>query len=177
MTKSFRQLLLKIQLLPYRLGFHKHVTRNTQHATRNTQHALPEFSNIGEGTYENGRKSYLPDVVTTQRYLLYMRGSDTNHCTVATAGASPLGPSDDQADENDIPIAINLLGAVKGTVRVITDGTINDGNYVKCGASGIATAASTGDVSFGIAVIPTDATKANGDTITIIPALPAKYAF
>jgi len=170
LTKSFRQLLLRLQLLPYTLGF-----RNS--ALRISQSALTEFTNIGEGTYEHGRKAYLPDVVTTQRWLLYMRGSDTNHCTVATAGASPLGPSDDQADESDIPIALNLLGAVKGTVRVVTDGTINDGSYVKCGASGVATAATAGDVSFGIAVIPTDCSKASGDTISIIPMAPAKYQF
>jgi|HubBroStandDraft_6_1064221.scaffolds.fasta_scaffold290415_2 hypothetical protein len=170
LTKSFRRILLKLQLLPFALGLRKS-------AIRNQQSALAEFTNIGEGTYENGHKSYLPDVVTTQRYLLYMRGSDTNHCTVATAGASPLGPCDDQADENDIPITINLLGAVKGTVRVVTDGSINDGSYVKCAANGVATAASAGDVSFGIAVIPTDCTNANGDTITIIPMAPAKYQF
>jgi hypothetical protein len=170
LTKSFRRILLKIQLLPFSLGL-------GSSALRTSSSELIQFVNIGEGTYENGRKSFLPDVVTTQRYLLYMRGSDTNHCTVATAGASPLGPSDDQADENDIPITINLLGAIKGTVRVVTDGTINDGSYVKCGASGVATAASTGDVSFGIAVIPTDCSKASGDVITIIPALPAKYSF
>lgn len=169
-NKTFRKLLLKLQLLPFSLGLRKP-------AIQNPPSAIAQFFNIGDGSYENGRKSFLPDVVTTQRYLLYMRGSDTDHCTVATAGASPLGPSDDQADENDIPITINLLGAVKGTVRVVTDGSINDGSYVKCAASGIATAAAAGDVSFGIAVIPTDCSKASGDTITIIPMAPAKYQF
>jgi hypothetical protein len=136
-----------------------------------------QFANIGEGTYGHGYKSYIPDAATTARYLLYKKGTDVDHCAICGAGDDPLGPSDDQAGSDSVPIAIALLGAVMGTVRVVTDGTIADGDYVKCGANGQATKATTGDLSFGRARIATDASSAAGDVITIIPVMPAKYAF
>jgi hypothetical protein len=138
-----------------------------------------QFANIGEGTFENGLKSYIPDAATASRYLLYKTGSDADHCAVCGLNDTPLGPSDDLADANnlDLPIAIKLLGAVKGTLRVVTDGTIVNGSRVKCGAAGQATAAVTGDVSFGIAIITSDGSSAAGDPIQIIPAIPQKYAF
>ena len=136
-----------------------------------------QFANIGEGSYEKGLRSYIPDAAAGSRYLLYTRGSDADHCAVAGAGADPLGPSDDQAGSDGVPIAINVLGAGVGTIRVTADGTLADGNYVKCGANGYATKASTGDLSFGRALISTDTSANNGDVITIIPMAPAKYAF
>lgn len=135
-----------------------------------------QFCNIGEGTYSDGRKSYLADAATSSRYLLYKKGTDVDHVAITGAGDDPLGPSDDQA-EAGMPIAINLLGAVKGTIRVVTDGTVDDGEYVKAGANGKVTAASTTDLSFGRAIIPSDCSKADGDVITIIPMAPAKYVF
>lgn len=136
-----------------------------------------QFANIGEGTYAHGKKSYIPDAATSARYLLYKKGSDVDHCAICGAGDDPLGPSDDQAGADGVPIAINLLGATEGTLRVTTDGTVNDGDYVKCAANGQVTHANTGDLSFGRAVIPSDCSSAAGDVITIRPALPAKYAF
>src|SRR5688572_11030787 len=81
-----------------------------------------EFCNIGEGTYDNGVKSYLPDATTDSRYLIYKEGSDGDHVALCGAGEIPLGCSDDQADSTTTPISINLFGAKPGTVRVITDG-------------------------------------------------------
>src|SRR5690348_13823183 len=100
-----------------------------------------EFCNIGEGTSDTGVKSYLPDATTSARYLLYKIGTDGDHCAITGAGDTPLGSSDDQADSTTTPIAINLFGAVRGTVRVVTDGTISNGNRVKAGATGKVTVA------------------------------------
>lgn len=138
-----------------------------------------QFANIGEGTFEHGLKSYIPDSGTTSRYLLYKIGSDNDHCVVCGAGDTPLGSSDDLADANnlDVAITIKLFGAMKGMTRVITDGTVANGNRVKAGAGGKVTVAVTGDPSFGIAVFGTDTSSANGDTITIIPCVCQKYAF
>lgn len=139
-----------------------------------------QFANIGEGSYEHGQKSYLPDASTTARYLLYKQGSDADHCVVAGSADVPLGPSDDQADTtNLVPIAINLLGAIRGTVRVTTDGTITNGSKVGMSGTtaGYAGAQTTGNLSFGIAVIPTDCSANAGDVIEIIPMAPMKYAF
>ena len=135
------------------------------------------FANIGEGTFEHGVKSYTADAATTGRYLLYKKGTDVDHCAIAGLNDVVLGPSNDQAVLGD-PIAIQLLGAAKGTLRVQTDGTIADGDYVKSGAVGQATKATTGDAGiFGIAVIGTDASAAANDVITIRHTLPSKLAF
>jgi len=138
--------------------------------------ASVSFANIGEGSYEDGKKTYLADADTSARYLLYKIDSDVDHVAIAGAGDDPVGPSDDQAAAGTA-ISINVLGARKGTVRVITDGTIANGDYVKAAASGQVTKASTTDLSFGRANLGTDTTRGAGDVITIIPVMPAKYVF
>jgi len=146
-----------------------------------------QFCNIGEGSTESGQITYVPDAATTRRYLLYKRGtgvnaSATRSVTLTTAAADyPLGSSDDQADLAWISqgIAIKLFGAIRGTTRVISDGTIVDGSWV--GPSGVtngyATVATTGNCTIGKAIVPPDAIIAAGDPVEIIPVLPTKYAY
>ena len=136
-----------------------------------------QFANIGEGVSDTGAKMFIPDAVTTSRYLLYKKGSDVDHVAITTTGETPIGSSDDQVDDITVPISINVFGAVKGTVRVVTDGTVADGNYVKCGTTGRVTVAVTTDVVIGKALIGTDATSAAGDVISIIPIMPGKHPF
>lgn len=140
------------------------------------------FANVGEGTHGEGIKTYLSDAAQTSHYLLYKVGTDADHCTVMGTGDTtvyPLGPSEDQADASGQLIAIQLLGAVKGTVRMITDGTISNGNRVKASTNtaGYVMAANSTDISFGIAIIGTDTTTAAGDVIEVIPCIPQKYVF
>jgi hypothetical protein len=136
----------------------------------------PMFANIGEGTQEHGIKTYIADAATSYRYLCYKRGTDADHSAITGSGDLPLGASDDQA-EAGLPIAINMFGVKPGLIRVVTDGTISDGDRVKCGATGYVTKASTTDLSFGIACIGTDASSAAGDTIVIQHCVPHKYVF
>lgn len=146
---------------------------------------LPQFANIGEGTHEHGIKSYIPDAGTNSRYLIYEIGSVADNCRIAGGVNEPLGPSEDQADSNnlDIPIAVKLLGAVKGTVRMTSDGTcINGGRVVvKLDGSGQVadlTASATGHTYWviGKAIIPTDAVVVAGDPIEVIPYVPYTVA-
>jgi len=135
------------------------------------------FANIGEGTFEHGVKSYTADAATTGRYLLYKTGTDADHCAIAGLNDVVLGVSNDQA-EAALPIAIQLFGAAKGTLRVQTDGTIANGDYMKSGAAGQATKATSGDAGiFGIARFGTDTSSAAGDTITFVHTVPSKLAF
>ena len=76
-----------------------------------------------------------------------------------------------------VPISINLLGACPGTLRVVTDGTVTNGAWVKAAANGQVTAATTGDVVIGRAIITSDVTSAAGDVITIVPIVPGKHPF
>ena len=136
-----------------------------------------QFANIGEGIAPNGVKMFIPDAITTSRYLLYKKGSDVDHVAITTTGETPIGSSDDQADDVTVPMGINVFGAIRGTVKVVTDGTVADGNYVKCGTLGRVTVAVTTDVVIGKALIGTDATAAAGDVISIIPIMPGKHPF
>jgi hypothetical protein len=135
------------------------------------------FANIGEGTFEGGVKTYVADAATASRYLIYKVGTDADHSAVAGAGDVPIGQSNDQA-EAGMPIGINLFGCKPGMLRVVTDGTIANGDYVKTGAAGQATKAANGDAGqFGKALFGTDTTSAAGDVITVVHVLPSKVAF
>lgn len=145
-----------------------------------------EFANIAEGSHQDGVKSFTPnvgDAGTTERYLLYKKGTDADHITVASAGDIPLGVADDLIDVNnlDIPIAVKLLGAVRGTVRVVSDGTLTDGCKVTTANSGRAAATTTTNLVIGICIIGTDqsaaGTSAAGDVCEMIPQLPTKSPF
>lgn len=136
-----------------------------------------QFANIGEGTAGRGCKMYFGDAVTANRYLLYKIGSDADHVALAGAGDVPLGPSDDSVADVTVPISINVLGAVQGTVRIVTDGTLANGSYVTAGANGQGTLAVTTNVIIGKAIIGTDTSSAAGDVISMIPILPGKHPF
>lgn len=143
-----------------------------------------QFANVGEGTRETGHVSLLGDTnnapATSSRYLLVKTSTDADHYTTCGAGDVPLGVNQDVYDPNntDVPNNIAILGAAPGTQRVVTDGTIASGNYIKTGANGQATVATTGVAGiFGVAFFGTDTTSAAGDIITFIPTLPSKLAF
>ena len=158
-----------LQLLPLVFGHWDRVMRTGDRC----------FANIGEGTHEDGIKSYIPDAGTNSRYLMYKIGSTADNCALTGAGDIPLGSSDDQADANnlDLPIAIKLFGAVKGTTRIITDGTLVNGSKVTTGANGQGTAAVTTNLVVGVAIIPSDTVVVAGDPVEMIPCLPLKAPF
>lgn len=153
------------------------------------------FVNVGEGTYHYGKRSMIWDSTGANgtsnaaalaantnsqgRYLLVKTGSDADHIVVCGAGDTPIGVCMDAYDANntDVPAEVALLGVHPGTLRMVTDSSISNGNYVKCGANGQAVAASTTNVSFGIALFGTDTTSAAGDVITVQHTIPAKYVF
>jgi len=152
--------------------------------TPHSEFRTPHFANINEGTRESGHISLFGDTnnppQTTSRFLLVKTSTDADHYTTCTTNDVPLGINQDVYDPNntDVPNNIAILGAAKGTQRVVTDGTISSGTHVKCGANGQATAASTGDPGiFGTAFFGTDTTNAAGDVITVTTTVPFKYSF
>jgi len=137
------------------------------------------FANIGEGDFTTGVRSYLPDVSSSGRYLIYKIGSDADHVTLVGLNDVAIGVSYDQADTtNGQPLAIRLFGVTPGTLRVQTDGTIANGNYVKAGANGQATLAVSNDPGIiGKALFGTDTSANAGDVITIVHDVPSKVQF
>ncbi len=157
-----------------------------------------EFANIGEGTRESGHwpaffdaggaaanAAALAAAIAANangggRYLLYKKTTDGDHITVCGLNDVSVGIGQDSYDANntDVPINVALHGAAPGTQRVVTDGTITDGIPIKAGATGFATAATTGDAGiFGRAFFGTDTTANAGDIITCVTCVPSKMAF
>ena len=183
--KFFRRHVRKVWLAPLFierffawLGFVP-TPRGTVQLTGNIQ-----FANSGEGTHEHGIKSYIPDAATNSRYLLYQVGSTADNVAVAAGVNEPLGPSDDLADSSvlDVAIAIKLLGAFKGTTRMISDGTVTNGARVCASKAnpGQITVPGVGAGNFwvvGKAVVPTDSNIAAGDAVEVIPFQPVLTAY
>jgi hypothetical protein len=145
------------------------------------------FANTGEGTFDTGHRAMFYDTanvpVLTSRYLL-VKKTATGPQYVTTTGLNdvPYGIAQDQFDANntDVPTNVAVLGAAAGTQRVVTDGTAADGNYIKCGANGQCTLATTGDPGiFGILDLTPDelATTTSGSVVTCRTSLPSKYSF
>ncbi len=143
-----------------------------------------QFANVGEGVHEHGIKSYIPDAATASRYYLYQVGSTADNVAVAAGTNEPLGPSDDLADSAalDLAIGIKLLGAYKGTTRMISDGTVTNGARVCASKAnpGQITVPGGGAGTFwvvGKAIVPTDANIAAGDPVEVIPFQPVQVAY
>jgi hypothetical protein len=160
------------------------VDRLSRRAFRRPAPDAPAFANIGEGSHGYGVKSYIPDAGTAARYLFYEPGGTADNCVVAAGANEPLGVSEDLADAAnlDVPIAVHLLGAIRGTCRAVSDGSVTNGKRiaVKKDGSGKATVPAAGAGSFwvvGKALIPTDAVVGNGDAFEFVPFQPVQVTY
>lgn len=110
---------------------------------------------LGDGTHPSGILSFKADAAIAVRHYLVKAGSDAYHTAVcAAASDEPKGVCFDEADAAEDPVAVQLLGAIKGTVLMVAgetiavdkdvyskgDGTIQDeptvaGTYWKVGKS------------------------------------------
>jgi hypothetical protein len=170
--KFFRAHMRKIWLAPLLIERVLHAMGFTRAPAGNVM-----FANTGDGTFEGGVRTYTADADTTGRYLIYKVGSDNDHSAIAGLNDVAIGVSNDQAQAGQ-PIAIQLFGCKPGMLRVQTDGTINNLDYMKAGAAGQATKATTGDAGiFGRAVFGTDTTNAANDVITFVHDVPSKVSF
>jgi hypothetical protein len=92
--------------------------------------------NIAEGTHECSVTKLSAAAIAT-RHLLFVRGADDNHVTLAGASdaLAPMGTVDDEASAAEEPIAVQILG--KGpTKRMIASETMTVGDEVWTAASG-----------------------------------------
>ena len=139
-----------------------------------------QFANIGEGTHEHGRKTYIPAAATSYRYLFYEVGADADHCVIAAGTNEPIGSSDDMAEASvlDEGITIILHPSAKGTHRATCDGTpTNLGRIalLKDGTGRVALLSGMGTGTFwvvGRAIVPTDAVIAANDAVEFVPFTP-----
>ena len=180
-NSTLRKLWQKRHLMP--LVWHKSGSRGARPSEG------IQFCNVGEGTHEHGKKSYLPVAATTVRYLFYEQGATTNdYCQLAQGTNEPLGPSDDLADTNalDIPITVKLLGAFAGTSRAVSDGTVTNNTRVCVSKDGTGRATCPAPSAgtywvVGKAVVPTDDDSGGpvtaGDSFEFIPCFPFQKTY
>lgn len=100
---------------------------------------MVHFANIAEGQATEGNKSYLPDVAIASRFSLVILGSSQNNITPSAANTDiPLGVCTDSADSAnlDLPVNVAVLGAAKGTQKVLLSGTVNHGDMLQSNGDG-----------------------------------------
>jgi hypothetical protein len=92
-------------------------------------------ANVAEGTHGGGNVTLVLDNAFASDYLLAKRGTDASHIDICTAGDEPLGPVPDQGAAGD-SVAVQLLGSVKGTVKMVASEAIAQDAYVYTAAAG-----------------------------------------
>jgi hypothetical protein len=97
--------------------------------------AFVALANVAEGTHEDG-KTYLADAAQTSRNLLVKQGTDATHVAVCGASDDPIGIAEDEAAAAEDPMAVQPLGAMKRTGRMVGSEAIAVNARVFTAASG-----------------------------------------
>jgi hypothetical protein len=129
--------------------------------------------NIAEGTHSCAINKLSAAAITT-RHLLYIRGADDNHVTVAGASdiLAPMGTIDDEASAAEENLAVQLLG--KGsTKRMVASKAIVVGDEVWTAAGGKVQDRTTGG-TFWIVGTALSAAAADGDIIEVQDCVPIR---
>ena len=128
-----------------------------------------EFANIAEGVYENGVKTYLADAAIATRYFLVKQGSDARHIAVSAAVADKiLGVAIDEPGAAEDEVAIAVLGAYRGTIKMVADAAIAAGDYLSSNGNGKVVTAVATRYCVGKALT---AASGAGDEIEVAPML------
>lgn len=124
----------------------------------------------------DGQVSLKAEEVIATRYLLGKFGTTSAQVLIADAGERPIGIIEDEADSDDAtagrPLNCALLGATKGTKRMISAGVIPadvDVYSVGGGKVDILADAATGDYRVGRSIT---ASTAADQEIVVVPELP-----
>ncbi|MBO7391128.1 MAG: DUF2190 family protein [Verrucomicrobia bacterium] len=128
---------------------------------------------------ENARHGYAITKYSTgsisQRWLLGQLHTDTTQIKpCALASAMPLGIITDEASAAGETVAVELLGAIPGTIRAVAAGAVSAGEAVYTAASGrVQSLPSAAGTYYQVGVSLT-AAAASGDEIEIITCVPRK---
>jgi len=93
------------------------------------------------GMFDNGRETLLIDPATTLpvsgKNLIYKRGSSQYYATIADGASLPLGVSPDAPYQLGDFLAVERLGAARGTPLGISAGAVTIDNMVYSAANGL----------------------------------------
>lgn len=127
-------------------------------------------------THPDGQISLKAEEVIATRYLLGKFGTTSAQVLIADAGERPIGIIEDTADSADVsatrPVAVALLGATKGTKRMISAGVIPaDVDVYSVGGGKVDILADAAEDDWLVGRSVTAATAADQE-IVVIPVLP-----
>jgi len=116
--------------------------------------------------------SLYADAALTTRYLLVTTGSDASHFAACGADDMPLGPCLDEPSAAEELASVALLGAVKGTVKMVGSEAIAKDADVYTAASGkVQDEPAVAGTYYRVGRAATACTG-DGDTFEVIPSLP-----
>jgi hypothetical protein len=122
-------------------------------------------------TLSEGKASLVAEAVFATRYLLAAKGAASGSIILCTAALPPLGPCQDEPVIGDYA-AVALLGACRGTLKVIASKAIAENTNVYATAAGKVTDAVVAGAYWVGKTAPGSIAAADGDPIVIIPRFP-----
>ena len=126
------------------------------------------LANIAEGTHEGGITK-LTDAAITDRWLLGKIGSASDRIAVCGAAETPIGVITDEASAASEAVCVSLLGASRGTVRMVASAAIAQGALLEPAANGRVQTLGADPGTHHVVGRALDAAGAAGDVIEVDP--------
>lgn len=131
------------------------------------------LNGLTDGTHADGKLGHLlADAALSTRYLLVKTGSDANHFAVSGASDKPLGVCLDEPAAAEDPATVQLLGAGKGTVKMVGSEAIAAGADVYAAANGKVQDQPAGAGSYWKVGRAVTACTGDADTFEVAPCQP-----
>ena len=126
------------------------------------------LANIAEGTHEGGITK-VTDAAITERWLLGKIGSASDRVAICGVSDTPVGVITDESSAAGEAVSVSLLGASRGTVRMVASAAIVQGALLEPAASGRVQTLGAGAGTHHVVGRALDAAGAAGDVIEVDP--------
>jgi|GEM_PF-5758387 len=120
---------------------------------------------------EDGKVTLITEAAFATRYLLGAKGTASGSAILCTASLIPLGPCADEPASGDYA-AFHLLGAIRGTVKMIASKAIAENTNVYATAGGKITDAVVSGAFWVGKTAPYCSAAADGEQVAVIPRFP-----
>ncbi|HEX7860818.1 MAG TPA: capsid cement protein [Verrucomicrobiae bacterium] len=127
------------------------------------------FANGNEGRHADGNISKTSDAVIAERYRLVKIGASAAAVDVCGAADTPIGVCTDEAKAIGDSVNVALLGAIKGTIRMVASAAIAQGALLEPAANGRVATLGGGAGTHHVVGRALDAAGAAGDVIEVQP--------
>lgn len=127
------------------------------------------MANVGEGTHEGGKITYISDVPLTERFLILKRGSAADRVAICTAADVPIGVATDEVATALDPVNVLVFGASDTTVKMVASAAIAQDAFVEPAAAGRVATLGAGAGNHYVVGRALTAAAAAGDVIEVSP--------